>query len=326
MNQYNFLHSIHYLNAKISALKSKLLDEQFYSEASSLNGINSFIDLLMKTHYKRYLDKFLYKYKELELIDIATTNRFSTIIKLLRKSIPYNNTYEEFISQWDILSLKAFIIEKINERDWNEIAPYLIEGKETINTYKRMFYMDLNKGLRLHYIGKAIISIKTSELPKFLNKMLIDFAKTNNYTLYYSLLLDYIFFKQMYKFMKKTRSKILKNYTRKMLVTKSYLLQKRLESRNIHDDVREITGCNIKDKEFEEMEKINKDKNIYDIELELDRILAKKIRQNYPKSVMKIDKLYFYLMMLDIELKNIHRIGVGLRLRMGKEKIREVII
>ena len=318
-----------YMNAKVSALKAKLLAPSFYNEALNVSTVDGLIDLLTKTPYKRYIDAYVPYYSGVELIDISAAKRLSMLIRLIRKSIPKSDLgiYDKFISRWDILSLKAFMSKK--HENFDEIEPYIIEGSVSLSTYKRMFKeKDMIKCLRLHPVGRAITELRLSDIPEGFRNVLLELMKTGNRTAYFSMLMDYLMLSNLIELSKAGGSfKLTASILKGIVEVKALITAERANERNMKFDA-SMFGLNteqIKKKWFKMLD-VREGESLFSVEQRAYKLIADRARKLMPLTIMRLDKATLFLLLLEYEVTNLHRIGVAKELNISKKDVEVLLL
>lgn len=100
-----------YANARIRAMKSRLLDESFYNQLLSTNSLQGVTSALAQTPYARDLDESMIKIEGLKGFDEALRRNimktFRQVVKVLGEE--NQNLINVLLGRWDILNIKTIL-------------------------------------------------------------------------------------------------------------------------------------------------------------------------------------------------------------------------
>ncbi|RME79341.1 MAG: hypothetical protein D6769_02705 [Methanobacteriota archaeon] len=109
---------------KIAALKAKLLSRSFYDEAIGTRSSDSIISLLSRTEYGPYLTRLSTHLSGTALVSAATQQRFSHLLRLLRKYLPKKDwhLYDAFSLRYEASNAKLVFSSWLKGKTFSDIA------------------------------------------------------------------------------------------------------------------------------------------------------------------------------------------------------------
>ncbi|MDD5023112.1 MAG: V-type ATPase subunit [Candidatus ainarchaeum sp.] len=144
-----------YANARVHGMKGLLLNKETYLELANLKSVVAMAELLQKTHYKKsVLDSSAY-YDGIQLIDCASGDHYSTIVKKIKKIAPNEDkpVIDALLMKWDVINLKIVLQSRKITSNFSEVKPkliavgsldltalesiYKVEEKELLNEIKK---------------------------------------------------------------------------------------------------------------------------------------------------------------------------------------------
>lgn len=122
-----------YVNARIKAMKSRLLDRSFLEQLINKPDIDSLIAELEKTTYREELDKAGVLYTGIHRIEVAIrkdlVKTFRTVLNLIRGG--ETESYLTIIlNRWDVQNIKTILRGKKIQENPSEILECLIPAGE----------------------------------------------------------------------------------------------------------------------------------------------------------------------------------------------------
>ena len=157
--------SYSFINAKLSAIKSRLLKENDYEVLVSLNSLEEMIDKLEKTYYKRYIEELSVFVSGSKLIESASNKWLVSLYKDLSKFVPPSDREKinVMLHRHEIRNLKLLISAKIRGVEW-DVVENLIVPIYPLSSYRRFYESDFKDILRFTEVGRDILGLKLSNL------------------------------------------------------------------------------------------------------------------------------------------------------------------
>lgn len=339
-----------YSNARVRAMKSALLNREFFNELLKARSVEGIIEMLERTFYKEKLVQFSAFYSGSHLIQIATSYHFADIAKKLIRIAPHDKkeTLYLMLTRWDILNAKIlFNARRIGKKD--EIKFFLLPidsfNEEDIKVFlsasgEEVFYRFIRSRL-----GKKIISshsVHLAELEKLFLKLdeaeIIKFETILDkfYYNYYSSLIsqDKDLLPLLKLFRKEIDAKNIsivsrfkkhnisdKNFLKKYIIPNGLISVEKILSlfdlRNEEEIIKE--GCKL-------LNIFSPPSNLLDFEIKVGKEIAKLKLEAFYRSSLSIGSLIGFLLLKEEEINNLRKIAIGKEFNLPEEKIVSTLI
>jgi len=327
---------IPYLHAKISAIKGLLPRLPFPSTMEEL------ISFLRETPYGPYIEKYASAYSGVELVSIATVRFFSDVLQKLSRAMPpkQREAFDRYTDIYVYNSMGLILFARQTGKAWKDVEPFLVyKRKADLAFYKRLLdAKDLHNELRRNALGRAILSLRLSELNEMEKRI---FAKAKD-DVERQIIFLYTFY--------------IRRYLKRLLPSFHPSLQRAMrEQVDVLNIVRMLRGLErgmpfseiahtfyrggfLTLRELEEayrnrerMRELMKRHSIsswesYRAEIEGNRHIANLYRALLGSLTLKPERAIAFLNVLDVERKNVEAIAKGLWLGIPKEQIQEVLL
>ena len=179
-----------YSNARVKAMESKLVGNEFVKEISKINEIDTIIAKLLQTDYKRYIEEFGGKEIKSELIDFALRKSFNESTEKLIKVTPNDqkDTIMRIVSKWDVYNIKLALYAKANGKTYDDISKYIISTHLVSTQIMKEAMSEANVD---YMVGKLVLS---TPYRLVLDAALDTYRKTNGNMTEVSAAIDKAFF------------------------------------------------------------------------------------------------------------------------------------
>lgn len=125
-----------YINARVMAMKSKLLPKETYAKLMNLS-IPEIARFIGETEYKSEVDELARKYDGIDLVEYAlSSNLAKTYNKLIKISQGEANTLiKAYLRKWDVWNIKTIIRGKLHNIPEEEIIEDLIPAGDLAHEF-----------------------------------------------------------------------------------------------------------------------------------------------------------------------------------------------
>ncbi len=191
--------SYSFLNAKISAMKSKMLTKEDYESLVSLDTIDEMIDRLEKSYYREAIQGLSVYLSGSELVESSS---YKWVVSTYKKLVPYlqgedRKLADVFLNRHEIRNLKVLLSAKIRNKEWEEVEPLIFPIHDIVD-YRRFFDSEFKGMLKTIDLGRELLSLKLSTLWKGKEELMNSLIKEKRHDilvlssleLYYSYYLD----------------------------------------------------------------------------------------------------------------------------------------
>jgi V/A-type H+-transporting ATPase subunit C len=162
-----------YANARAHALFSKLLTRQQLLELTQMPSIETFIESLHRTEYKKEILELSLNFKREDLVELALSSNFAAFCRKVYNFTPKKAKpiIQVILSKWDAHNIKMIFLAKKQKRTFEEVRPYLILAASTTEEFLKSLYLE-NDPEKLYLLikktefGQAFLSSKLPILSK----------------------------------------------------------------------------------------------------------------------------------------------------------------
>jgi V/A-type H+-transporting ATPase subunit C len=120
-----------YSNARVKAMKSKLVGRSVLNEILKTESIPTILARLLQTDYKEYIEEYGDISQRAELVDVALNKSLVVNVEKLIRIAPKRDIsiMERIVGVWDIYNIKLILYAKLMNKDFKYLSRYLIETK-----------------------------------------------------------------------------------------------------------------------------------------------------------------------------------------------------
>ena len=120
-----------YSNARVKAMKSRLVGRSVLNEILKTENIPTILARLLQTDYKSYIEEYGDISQRAELVDIALNKSLVVNLEKLVRIAPKRDTkiMEHLVGVWDIYNIKLVLYAKLMNKDFKYLSRYLVGTK-----------------------------------------------------------------------------------------------------------------------------------------------------------------------------------------------------
>ena len=313
-----------YSNARIKAMKSKLIPENRMREIMEVKSISETIELLEETEYKESFVSASTKYKGMELIARALHGNLRKTLERILKITPKKgrDSLRTLLMEYEIENIKAILAGKASGVDVKETDLMALDEKSLANLKK------LNEKTS---VEEVVRELRASEFGRTLQKSTLQYEKHKDFRIFLSALNAY-YFEKLNELAKREKSRILKE-----------LLEARIRAINVMTILRVKNGDAKADaspyliksndkfvKEFNQMqethkileklkskykkiipeiEESEKGNSLIPLEIALDREIARKTLRSLRFSILDFGVILSFLYLKQEEINTLRKIA-----------------
>lgn len=345
-----------YSNARVKGMKGLLLKQSELDELLKVKSIDAVVELLERTHYKEDLVSLSLLYRGSTLVELAAGKHFARIARKIIKITPKNDRryVEALLKRWDLLNLKTIITAKRLGKKFEDIKSYLVPvGNLSESDFERLAKADeraIFDEIQRTDFGKEMLSQSTSLLTVEMMKTFKDALKSMDSFMQLQTLLDaymYVYIDRNLSGGSKDVENIKKLFRKEIDATNIAMIE-RLKSRKFDKDKIKkylIKGGTLSDfdinalvdaKDFNEVVSVSRNKisgieskevkDIVDLEIILEKAIAKEKLHAFYLSTLSIGTLLGFLLLKETELHNLGKIAKSKEYNIAPEKVREMLV
>ena len=131
LDSYNNAKLYGYSNARVKAMKSKLVGKGVLNEILKTESIPTILARLLQTDYKGYIEEMGDVSQRAELVDLALNKSLVVNIEKLVSIAPKRDVkiMERIVGVWDMYDIKLILYAKAANKDFKYLSRYLIKTK-----------------------------------------------------------------------------------------------------------------------------------------------------------------------------------------------------
>ena len=172
LDSYNNAKLYGYSNARVKAMKSKLVGKSVLGEILKTESIPTMLARLLQTDYKSYIEEIGDISQRAELVDLALNKSLVVNIEKLVRIAPKRDAkiMERMVGVWDMYDIKLILYAKSANKDFSYLSRYIIKTKnfDELSVKEALgeqdFYATASKLMRIRSyreeIGAAIDAYK----------------------------------------------------------------------------------------------------------------------------------------------------------------------
>ncbi len=314
--------SYSYVNARVKAMKSRLLKETVVKEMLEVGSVNEVVELLEEDAvYKPFLVKLSSEYSGTELVSRALQENLSATLKKIYFFLP-KKAREKFrilSMELEIRDLKTIIAKKV-------LGLEVVKG-DLVNASEQNAPL-IEKMLKAHDYTEALAALRKSEYGSVFPESLVkQFEKTKDFRILAGALNDY-YSAFLTKTLQAEKDALVKKLLQDRLDYTNAVLSLRLKKTGLSE--KEITprltqplsrkvrhvlasksysdGVSIAEKEFHVTIPANERESIARVEVALERKFVENALRDFRLSVLSFGAVLGYYYLKLIELSNIQKI------------------
>ena len=168
-----------FINAKISAIKSKMLTKDDYEALIALDTIDEMVDRLEKTYYRESIQKLSVYLNGSELVESSSYKWLVEVYGKITRYMPEKDRKlaNIFLNRHEIRNLKLLISAKIREKSWEEVEPLIFPISDIVD-YRRFFDTEFRTILKTVDIGRELLNLRLSNLWKGKERIMNELIKS----------------------------------------------------------------------------------------------------------------------------------------------------
>ena len=319
-----------YTYARISAMKSKLLDKDTYHKLLKMepNGIANF---LAESEYQKAIDDLGTQWSGTELIERALGLHLAQIIEKLRKITPGNlhTVLEMYSKRWDYENVKTILRGKRSHTSRQVLSTLLLPAGTWLKT-THDFLLEANTseevldraglGSVKKYLNQEAAVLENAIDEVYYNNLLTC-AKQSEFFSFYDLLQYEI---DMLNLLFLLRQKIQGNESSFVFIKNGHLKEQELQKLT-QKSVNEILSY-LEKKGWKTNEDEHAEKTVRSIEINLIRSYLYKARRLLHTKPLRADIIFGYLFGKEIEVKNLQIITKGKSLGVRTDILEAVLV
>ena len=347
-----------YSNARVKGMKGLLLKGSEMDELLKVKTMDAVVELLQRTHYKDDLAQLSLLYKGSTLVELAAGRHFGRLARKILKLSPKSDRkiVQALLKRWDIQNLKTVIGAKRSGKKFEEIKPYLVavgslseSDLERISKAEDRMVFD---EIRATGFGKEMLSESTNMFTAGTWEVMRGAVKSMDNLLQMQALLDeyaYVYIdRNLISGSKDVQG--IKRLFKKEIDAKNIAIIERVKARGIDKaKIKKymIKGGTLNDatmnalidaKDFNAVISIAKSKlsgldigadnvkNIVDLEISLEKAIAREKLRAFYRSVLSIGILLGFLLLKEEELHNLRKIAKGKEFNIPEDKLKEMLV
>lgn len=335
-------HRYGFLNAKVSAIKSKMLKSSDYAAIVELEDVNQIIEKLARTYYKDYLTKLSPYLSGSQLVEAASRKWLAEIYLRLAKYIPSDDRILAYalMNRHEIRNLSLLISAKIKGRSWENIEELIFPLNDLV--YYRRFYREENIYKALKYIpmGRNVLSLEISNIWKGRENVMNSLLKGGNMLVYLLATLELYHAYYLKEYLSKYKNifavKLL--FREKDIRNISVMLRFKAENKGLEEYLENVLlGGELgeyellkayKNKDFLDYiikkYKANPLDDYYKIEFDMYLEILKSKRKSM-KKILSLDRVAGFFLYAESEIELINLISRGKEMNIGNKYLKELI-
>jgi V/A-type H+-transporting ATPase subunit C len=348
-----------YSNARVKGMKGLLLKGSELDELLKVKNADAVIELLERTHYKEDLVKLSLLYKGSTLVELAAGRNFASVAMKIIRMCPKSDKkiLEALLKRWDVLNLKVVIGARRLGKNFDDIRPYIVPvGSLSEAELERIMKCDdraFLEEIRRTEFGKEMLSESMGLFNVEMLEVFRGATKNMDNLLQMQTFLDVYVYSYVDKHLVGSSKDIrnIKLLFRKEIDAKNIAIVERIKARGGADKSKLkdyiIKGGTINDstlaalfdaKDFDAVLGVAKSrlsglvgaegniKSLADLEIALEKAIAKEKVHVFYRSVLSIGTLMGFLLLKEEELNNLRKIAKGKEFNMPEEKLKETLV
>lgn len=350
-----------YCNARVKGMKGLLLTKQFFDELISVKKIEAMAELLQRTHYKDDINYYSVKYRDSTLIEFAAIRHFGKIAKKIRKLAPPDEAavIDALLRKWDLLNLKMIINAKRVGKSFDDIKAYLIHtGTVDESEYEKIARADeamLFEEIKKTKLGEEMLSLSTASFNRQMWAVFSSALKNMDKFMQLQTILDAYIYSFMDKGLKSENKDMerIRKILRKEIDAKNILLIERLKAHGVAKNKIKnylISGGTLQQSLIDQLietkdlkdvlsmvrgrfrklirgsEEGKEISSLVDLEVALEKAIAKEKVWAFYRSVLSIGVLLGFLLLKEEELNNLRKIAKAKEFCVSEEDVKKTLI
>ena len=313
-----------YSNARIKAMKSKLIPESRMREIMEVRSISEMTEILEETEYKESFVSASTKYKGMELISRALHGNLRKTLERIMKITPKKGreSLRILLMEYEIENIKAILAGKASGVDVKETDLMALDKKSLANLKK------LNEKAS---VEEVVRELRTSEFGRTLQKSTLQYEKQKDFRVFLSALNAY-YFEKLNGLAKREKSRILRELLEARMRAINVMTVLRVKSGDAKSDaspyliksndnfVKELNQMQETHRMFEKMkskykkivqeiEESEKGSSLIPLEIALDREIARKTLRSLRFSILDFGVVLSFLYLKQEEINTLRKIA-----------------
>ena len=124
-----------FATAKLLGMKSKMLNAEDFMRLLQVSSVEEMIELLEKTHYRPYIERFMPHYHGSKLVEVAATALFSHTLRSLPNLVGEGDKelVHASLMKWHVENVKMLLSARMKAVNWHSVGDVYLD----IGTFRK---------------------------------------------------------------------------------------------------------------------------------------------------------------------------------------------
>lgn len=345
-----------YSNARVCGMRGLLIRYQELEELIRVKSVAAMMELLRRTSYKQDIDS-VSGYAGSEALEIAAARNFSRIVNKILSFTPKDDLPAvcALLRKWDLLNIKMIVHAKAAGIKAEKILPYLFAvgslTRQDLEQLARASGDELFAVLKKTAIGREMVSLSSAAFSKHMRDVFNNALKNMNAFLQVESILDaytYVFMDRGLAVVGGGEINNIRTVLKKEIDAKNLMIIERLKARQFKaGEIAKylIKGGTLNRRTVERLldakEKqqvlaiiksrfrgieIGEDYDLPQLEVSLEKELAKEKHAVFRRSMLSIGVIMGFLLIKEEEINNLRKIAKAKEAGIAEDEIRKMLV